>query len=67
MNKVLITGINGFLGRHLLNTLLSTDKFNSIHLDIDINSAEYNRNLNIYIKRFNIIRIENGHINLIHV
>jgi hypothetical protein len=45
---------------------LSTDKFNSIHLDIDINSALYDRKLNIYIKRFNIIRIQDGHINLLN-
>ena len=45
---------------------LSTNKFNSMHLDIELNKADYNRNLNIYIKRFNIIRINNGYINLVH-
>lgn len=45
---------------------LSTNKFNSMHLDIELNSANYDRKLNIYIKRFNIIRIKNGYINLVN-
>ena len=46
---------------------LRTNKFNSMHLDIELNKANYDRNLNIYIKRFNIIRINNGYINLVHI
>lgn len=45
---------------------LSTNKFNTMHLEIELNSAKYDRILNIYIKRYNIMRISNGYINLIN-
>ena len=44
---------------------LSTDKFNSVALDMQINSDTISRNLHVYIKRFNIMRIKDGHLSLL--
>ena len=38
MKKILITGINGFLGKHLLNELLNNDKFDEIEIIVGIDN-----------------------------
>jgi len=38
MKKILITGINGFLGRHLLNELLNTEKFSNLEEIVGIDN-----------------------------
>jgi len=45
---------------------LSTTKFNQIVLDLNVLSSNFNRYLQIFIKRFNIIRIQDGHINILN-
>ena len=46
---------------------ISTDKFNTIHLNIELIPMNYKRNLYIFQKRFNIIRIKNGFINILNL
>lgn len=45
---------------------LDFNKFNSINLSLDIKkNTQYSRTLQIYIRKMNILRIKNGHINII--
>ena len=44
---------------------LSFDKFNNITLDLEMNGNDTPRNLLLYIKKFNLIRIKNGHLELL--
>ena len=53
MRKLLITGINGFLGKHLLNELLDNIEFNNLEKIVGIDnfiSSNKNKNLNSNIK-----------------
>lgn len=45
---------------------LSMDKFNNINLDVHLRDHFYSRQLNIYVKHFNIIRIENGQLSILN-
>jgi hypothetical protein len=45
---------------------LSTEKFNSINLNLELIPMNYNRNLFIFQKRLNIIRIKDGYINFLN-
>lgn len=45
---------------------LSTEKFNSINLNLELIEMNYDRNLFIFQKRFNIIRIKDGFINILN-
>ena len=38
MKKILITGINGFLGRHLLNELVNTENFPNLEEIVGIDN-----------------------------
>ena len=44
---------------------LSTDKFNTIELDLQINGSDLLRTIHIYTKKYNILRINNGYINIL--
>lgn len=45
---------------------LSTDKFNTINLNLELIPFTYDRNLFIFQKRLNIIRIKDGFINILN-
>lgn len=45
---------------------ISSEKFNTIHLNVQLIPMNYKRNLYIFQKRFNIIRIKDGFINILN-
>ena len=45
---------------------LSTEKFNNVNLDLKIISQPHKRNLHIFQKHFNIIRIKDGYLNILN-
>jgi hypothetical protein len=44
---------------------LSLDKFNNITLDLEMNGNSVARNILVFLKKFNLMRIQNGHLELL--
>lgn len=45
---------------------ISLNKFNKVSLALDLYTHTKNRELNIYIKKYNILRIKNGHFSILN-
>lgn len=45
---------------------LSLNKFNKVALSLNLYTHNKNRELNIYIKKYNILRIKNGHFSILN-
>jgi len=49
-----------------LSGFVTSEKFNNVSLEFNIKSGTANRELNIYLVKHNVIRINDGHLNILY-
>ena len=45
--------------------ILSLDKFNNVEIDLQLLASDLQRELMVFVKKFNLIRIKDGYLNIL--